>query len=362
MSWSTAPPGRGSVRVVLVVAVLVLTLVAVALSTAFLLRPSLTPAQWALARDVPTLDPQDPVADPQGLHLLLVPHPDDELSGWGSLLDRPDLRPVLVLLTRGEATQRCGEQAMANHLQVELGEVAPRPDPTSQGASSTACEEARLQAFRTALGEAARHTPVLAVDWSLARPATVAGQGAEVVEGRHATVVLLDLGDDALTASGVTEVLAGMLDAPPEGVPDLPVGRITAAAYYATRGEVADRPTCEVVVVCPAGERAYVYDRPDHLAVREAARALAERAAEGSWLATSPFDPAASVHRALPQELYDLAMGLGPGDAGSAPRMGTYQRVYGWLAFPDVWRRGDLPLARDQVMFPRVQSYEVVPP
>ena len=46
----------------------------------------------------------------------------------------------------------------------------------------------------------------------------------------------------------------------------------------------------------------------------------------------------------------------------TAQRLGIYQRAYGWLAFPDAWRRGDLPLAGDRVLFPRVQTYEVVEP
>lgn len=65
-----------------------------------------------------------------------------------------------------------------------------------------------------------------------------------------------------------------------------------------------------------------------HLATREAARALAPLAQDGSWLVTHPHDPA----------------------------------VDRWLAFPDAWRPGDLPLASNQVIFPRVQSSEVVAP
>lgn len=55
-------------------------------------------------------------------------------------------------------------------------------------------------------------------------------------------------------------------------------------------------------------------------------------------------------------------MALGSGGPDRAERIGSYQRIYGWLAFPDVWRPGDLPLDSEQVLFPRVQSFEVVRP
>lgn len=346
----------------MVVLALVLALATVATSTLFLLRPAVSTERWALERDVPTVQTDGHGSDPDGLHLILVPHPDDEISAWTSLQEADDLHPVIVLLTQGEATQRCSVEALGNHLQTELGELPPRPDPTAGGASSTACREARLNAFRDALHEAATHTPVVDVDWSDATTEQLGGTEGQVVRGDAATFVLLDLGDDTLTAPGVEQTVRDLLDDPDLPLPDLPLTRITSSAYYATTAEESVEAPCEVVSTCPGGERAYIYDRPDHRAVQDAARALAPLAQEGSWLVTNPYDPAATTHLALRDEVYEAFMGLGPGEPATATRIGSHQRHYGWLAFPDVWRPGDLPLDSRRVMFPRVQSYEVVAP
>lgn len=334
-------------------------LATVVASTSFLMRPAVTPQGFALARDVPTLSAGDPAVEPRGLHLLLVPHPDDELSAWTSLLEADDLMPVMVLLTQGEATQRCSAEVMDRHLQAGLGEVAPDPDPTTEGGGSPACREARLGSFRRAMTQAATHTPAVQLDWSTSRPVDFSGLEGHVVTGPSALLIALDLGDDTLTADAVAAAARELLRSPDTGLPDLPLVRITSSAYYATD---EDTTPCDSLAVCPPGEAAYVYDRPDHLAVRDAARALAPLAQDGSWLVTHSYDPRAGRHLALPQDLYDDFMGLGPGELRTAQRLGTYQQIYGWLAFPDVWRPGDLPLQDGQVMFPRVQSYEVVAP
>lgn len=340
---------------------MVAALVTVTASTSALLRPALTPQEFALARDVPTVSPSDPGDQPRGLHVFLVPHPDDELSAWTSLLEGADLYPVIVLLTQGEATQRCAAESMAKHLNAGLGEIPPEPDPSEEGAASPTCKEARLNSFRQAVSAAAEHTPLMTLDWSKARDAELAGQPVQFVPGPAATLLLLDLGDSTLTADGVEEATLGLLESPDAGLPDLPLIRITSAAYYATEASSAGAG-CDSLALCPPGEEAYVYDHPDHLAVREAARSLAPRAREGSWLVTHASDPAATRHLALSQDLYEEFMALGPGDPWSAQRVGSYQRIYGWLAFPDVWRPGDLPVRSTEVMFPRVQSYEVVTP
>lgn len=352
------PRSRPPVSVVLLT--LLVTLATVVTSTAFLMRPAVSPQAFALARDVPTVSPAPPATDPRGLHLVLVPHPDDELSAWTSLLDADDLMPLVVLLTQGEATQHCAADVMDRRLQTDLGEVPPEPDPTVGGGGSLACREARLGSFRAAMTEAAEHTPSVQLDWSAARPVEIDGLEALLVTGESATLIALDLGDDALTTDTVETAVRGVLSRPfALGLPDLPLVRITSSAYYATEQE----PTaCDSLALCPPGETPYVYDRPDHLAVREVARTLAPLTEEGSWLVTHSYDPAANRHLALPEEIYDQFMGLGSGDPRTAQRLGSHQRIYGWLAFPDPWRTGELPLQGEQVLFPRVQSYEVVTP
>lgn len=333
--------------------------VAVTVSTASLLRPAMSAQEWARDRDAPTVHPEPPVGDPSGVHLVLVPHPDDELSGWTSLVQATELRPVMVLMTHGEATARCDTDVLADQLEEELGELAPDPDP-SNGAG--ACAGARLSALRQALREAARHTPTVGLADGPTRSGLVAGHRVDVTVGANATLVIADLGDGALERSDVEELVRGIAEDPEILPPNLPVGRITASAYFAHEDVVPDRERCSASSLCPEGEHPYPYEHRDHEAVREAARSLAPLAEEGSWLVTHPYDPVASVHLALPADVYDSATALGEGPPARAERLGTYQRVYGWLAFPDVWRRGELPLHEEQVLFPRIQSYELVAP
>jgi len=260
---------------VVILLVLLLALLAVTASTALLMRPAVAVEELALARAVPEVSASDPASRQRGLHLMLLPHPDDELSAWTTLLDDPALHVVMVLLTQGEATQRCSADALDKHLQDQLGEAAPRPDPSVEGAASDACREARLNAFRENLTEAASHTPVMRVDWPGSTSGPLGGTPAQIARGEAATVIMLDLGDGLLSASSVEEVVHALLADPSTGLPDLPLARVTASAYYALETDGDSGAPCAVASTCPAGEHAYVYDRPDHLAVRDAARALA---------------------------------------------------------------------------------------
>lgn len=374
MSGPPTVPGRRP-PLLLVVLALVLACLTVGAGTAYLLRPPMTADELAVARAVPSVSPQAPVGreEATGLHVYLVPHPDDELSGWTSLVDAPGLYPVVVLLTAGEETQRCTPDGPSGHLQTELGEVPPEPYPAA-GGGSAACGQARLGSFRAALDAAAEHSPVVAglgaddgraVDLDL-------GAGTLTV-GAHASLVALDLGDGRLSAAAVRTAVLEVLALRGNHLPDLPISRVTASAYVAHGpderredaggdGRERDGGGCVVRALCPEDDGPYVYAHPDHLATHEAARALAPEAEEGAWLVTSTYDRAAEVHRALSREMYDAFVALGSGGPDRAERIGSYQRIYGWLAFPDVWRPGDLPLDSEQVLFPRVQSFEVVRP
>ena len=362
MPGPTSLHGRRPRLLVVASAVLAAALT-VGWSTSYLLREPVGVTEAAIARPVQTVTPQDPVPPERsdGLHLYLVPHPDDELSGWSSLIDTPDLHPVIVVLTEGEATSRCDGDRLGRYVQAELGEVVPDPVPSGQG--SPECRQARLGSFRSALQESERHAPALVglSDTASERIELPTGAGM-ITAGEHATVVTLDLGDSSLAAGDVVAAATELLEDRGRHLPDLPLARVTAAAYVGVEEPVASEPPCDLPAICPAGDRAFVYERPDHIATHEAGRALAPLAAQGSWLVTHPYDAAAAEHRALPQDLYDDFMALGPGEGRESERRGTYQRIYGWLAFPDVWRVGDLPLDSGQVLFPRIQSYEVVAP
>ncbi|MCE0485707.1 hypothetical protein [Ornithinimicrobium sediminis] len=344
-----------------VAAALAMALVVVTVTTSFLLRPAQTVQEFALSRVVPEVHSTQVVTEDraEGLHLYLVPHADDELSGWTSLAEGSDLYPVLVLLTQGEQTIRCTAEGLQRHLQAELGEEHPTPDPTT-GRDTPACRQARWNAFQESLREASEHTPSMDLTDAQEVTTTVGGDSATVVRGSGVTVIALDLGDTQLTPESVREAVDHVLALAGTELPDLPLTRITSSAYVGA--DATGSKDCAQPALCPDGEQGYGYAHDDHRATHEAARALAPRATEGAFLVTHPYDPAANEHRALPPKVYDAFMELGPGDADSARRLGSHQRIYGWLAFPDVWRVGELPLQSTEVFFSRVQSYEVFAP
>lgn len=344
-------------------AVLAMVLMAavVSASTAFLIRPAVSVQEMAIDRVVEQVSPRTGPASgpPTGLHLYLVPHPDDELGAWTSLAEAEAMWPVMVVLTRGEETSRCAGPDLSG-LQESLGEVAPVPAPVT-GRGSEECRKARVGSMRRVLVEAENGTPIVeGLGTGQLSGLIVAGEPVEIVTGMHATLVLLDLGDGALSVEAVRRVVEEIPTM--ASVPDLPVGRVTASAYYADAMEAPTPPACDRPVLCPSDGRPYDYRHRDHEVAREAARLLAGEADQGAWLLTSPYDPAANRFLALDPEVYHEFMGLDGRDPKQARRLGSYQRYYGWLAFPDAWRPGDLPLDADQVLFPRVQSFEVVAP
>lgn len=362
MSTEVGPPARRP-RTSVVLIVLLVAAGVVGWSTTTLLRDPVSVHELAIDRAVPPTKIGRPVPLPaaRALHVYLVPHPDDELSGWTSLTDAPGLYPVIVLLTEGEATARCTEKVFVRHAQPELGEIVPDPPPTA-GRATPACRGARMASFRSALEDAAALSPVMKGPWELPGRVVHLDSGvATVQQGAHATLVTMDLGDGSLDRVRVEAAVRDLLTGHGGALPDLPVGRLTVAAYYGVETGPADRP-CPWPALCPPGDSGYSYRNLDHLAVRDAGRALADVTQEGSWLVTHPYDPDASVVRSLPRDDYARLMALGPGSPARAERLGSYQRWYGWLAFPDVWRVGDLPLESDEVLFSRVQVYEVVAP
>jgi LmbE family N-acetylglucosaminyl deacetylase len=300
LRWGTMPtprparrsgPARWVVGLALVVAVGV-----VAATTGFLLRPAQTVQEVRLATVAPTVHSADvvPAQDARGLHLYLVPHPDDELSGWTSLADGSGSYPVMVLLTQGEQTERCTAAELSKQLRVDLGELTPDPDPTA-GRGTPACRQARWNSFLVSLGEASRHTPAVDLGEAEETMVTLTGGPARVLRAPGVTVVALDLGDGRLTPQSVRQAVEEVLDLSGTALPDLPLARLTASGYVGPSPDQEPPPQpCPDPVLCPPGERAYAYAHPDHRATAEAARALASRAQDGAFLVTHPYDPAAT--------------------------------------------------------------------
>lgn len=180
------------------------------------------------------------------------------------------------------------------------------------GGGTTACQEARLESFRASFDAAAEHSPVVEGLGGQPGQALDLDVGtANLSVGPYASLVAFDLGDGQVTPAGVGAAVAEVLALRGGELPDLPVGRVTASGYVAHESDgQREGGVCDVPVLCPVDDAPYVNAHPDHVATHEAARALvASEVAEGAWL---------------------------------------------------VWRAGDLPLQSEQVLFPRVQSFEVV--
>jgi hypothetical protein len=101
---------------------------------------------------------------------------------------------------------------------------------------------------------------------------------------------------------------------------------------------------------------------------------LAGHAQLGAWVTVPPGQsqqllaalgaPDGTTWRQLSLEpgVYDYFMELGPVTDGEPRRLGLQQRVYGWLAFPGPWWEvGDQPRADNDVLFPREQTFLVLP-
>ncbi len=284
-------------------------------------------------------------------------------------------------MTHGEGTAYCDPAAHARNSSPGLGEIPPHPTP--EGSRTPSCGAARLASWTTFLALAdvpdaiASAGPPELPARATAPPAQrvrLDGAGEALLwASPERTLVAVDGGDGRLRVetvrAAVRAVLASRPVARPGGgpvgapslVPDLPLGRVVAAAYVNSGTDALDG----------SGEPNpwAVYAHPDHVAVHEAlldrdlARELAPR--RGMLVATWPSDPAAGVTSEIPEEEYERLMGLGPladpADPRSARREGLVQRVYGWLGNPGGhWPPTELPVPDENgaaLVMARVQTF-----
>ncbi|HHU10420.1 MAG TPA: hypothetical protein GXZ60_10455 [Intrasporangiaceae bacterium] len=323
----------------------------------------------------------------RGIHLMVMPHPDDELQGWATLTNDPTVYTVFLTMTNGEATVRCAPDAAARALRTDLGERAIRTEGLES--NSPACRDIRLESWNAFLDEAATTAVSARLGAEVAEHAwTISGRPARAWIGDGGARIALDLGDGALTSTMVVSATKEVLQQRGEALPDLPLDFMTSAAYY----NDADGPSAT------GSPAAYPYAHPDHLAVTEAAFTLAPLARGGAWIVTHPFDPRATHVLRMDRERYDslMALGTGPDDVwqgwrrptaglllrpgdpppdtlptypyssvppregpglGGMHRVGAFQQVYGWLAFPNPWTPGEYSLARSDALFARSVFY-----
>ncbi|MDQ3384124.1 MAG: hypothetical protein M3519_10125 [Actinomycetota bacterium] len=317
-----------------------------------------------------------PGHQPTGMQVLVSPHPDDDLLAWAALEDDPATYTVLLTLTRGEHTRQCDRPAQ--RTQEDAGERAPEPVPT--GRDTDSCAAARINSWQTFLGQAAEQTPEIALGASERHTFTDprVGGRADVRAGTNSARIALSLPDGQLTEDAVVAGVEAVLEQRGDVLPDLPVRRLLSASYWNDSAERGSRTSesgdCVERSDCPGEQTAFEYENLDHRETTLAMPSLARHAQLGAWVTVPPGEnrdlltalgtPDGSTWRqlSLDPEVYDYFMELGPVTDGEPRRLGLQQRVYGWLAFPGQWwEAGDQPRADNDVLFPREQTFLVLP-
>ncbi|WP_432536276.1 hypothetical protein [Kineococcus arenarius] len=299
----------------------------------------------------PAATEPSPAATAGALDLVVAPHPDDELEAWSLLAEEPGAYTVFVTLTLGEATVNCAPAEAARSTQGAWGETVPAPPP--QGPGTDSCKQARTASWNAFLDAAAGTDPHLPVLGGVpADSLELAGHPARVWVTDGGARVAVDGGDGELTADGVAEAVEAVLDLRGEQLPDLPLRRVLGASYANDAPDAGANQAAEGTCTgqpCEGDARYAEYEHPDHWAVREALLTHGFGARDGTCVATWPSDPAATRTAAVPEATYEALTGLGgrldPDDPQSLARQGSFQRAYGWLAFPQTyWPQTELPV------------------
>lgn len=275
--------------------------------------------------------------DDRLLQYVLVPHPDDELSGWSLVQRSPELYMVFVLLTRGEATTF----ADGHGLQADLGERVPRPQPFA-GPGTATVKAQRLDAWHAFLNGAARLDPALDVPAPVRSPS----YDFDLFVGDRTARVVFDLGDGRLTADAVTFALQEVRDVRRRAFPVWREGGAVGSAYW-NRDHAGS----------------HLYTHADHRAVHEALWHTDQGLPGPQWGRTSRFDPDAGAAldgrtAAIDADLYSRFMRVRPLPADPrvnprSRRTGLFQHCYAWLQ-EDYWPAGE----HDDVgVFSRSQTF-----
>jgi hypothetical protein len=246
-----------------------------------------------------------------------IPHPDDEFQSWSLIENDSASYPVMITLTRGEATGYCA--AGYPGYQPALGELPPGNDPSYQGKT---CKQNRIGSTLAFFSVMCAIDPYIGPmpttkETLTAAPLAVGtpGQGCaassnqfEIWTGPNMTLVFFDLGDGNLTRCEVawaisqTRRLRGS-----RHLPALPEKHLVAAGF-----RNKNNPNC------------YVYDHADHLAVHQAIWDTNFGLPGGQYGRTCTTDTDQSLVKTVSQ--YHVLKMLGD------QRVGAFQKIYGWLS------------------------------
>ena len=251
------------------------------------------------------------------LSYYAVPHPDDEFQSWSLIENDAQTYPVIITMTRGEATGYCAKSGYKGY-QPSLGELPPGNDPTYR---SKSCKQNRIGstlAFYQAMAAVdptlgpmpTTQTMLLGGPLPPGTPGygcAVSSKTIEVWTGRNMALVFLDLGDGNLSSCEVQWAVSQVRRMRgTSALPNLAEHRLVAAGF-----RNKSNPNC------------YVYDHPDHRVVHQAIWNTNFMLPGGQYGRTCTTDPDHSLVRNV-QQIQALRMN---GDM----RVGAFQRIYGWL-------------------------------
>ena len=244
------------------------------------------------------------------INYVIGAHPDDEFLGWSLVEKRPDVYPVFVILTKGEATG-FGEGA---GYQPALAEAHPG------GAFPSERHSPELKAQRVASWN--RFLDLMApVDGALGIPSEVSygsrPDGAypfEVRVGHDSARVIFDSGDGSLDQQEVADMIWVLRrNVAPGRFPAIPEGDIIGISY----SNLSDGS-------------AQSYAHNDHSAVHDALWDVDFGMPGHQYARTTHSDPERDLVASVTRQGYQAAMGVDP---QTCRRTGAMQQAYGWLAF-----------------------------
>lgn len=273
------------------------------------------------------------------VQLVVSPHPDDEMQAINALDDDPRLFTVFVLSTRGENTSVCNTYGRAwSRIRPEF-----RPDPAPAGRGTGSCARARLDSWHLFLDLLAGISDIPLDTREEMRGVTVPGVHDARI-GRASARFVFDTPNGELGAADVRRHLDTVLRERGRSMPDLPLEKVVAAAYYNEDRNLGA-----------------VYPHDEHQVVQEVLRERSTGARNGHWIPVPPRARDIDVSRESTLQEYDRLMGF----TRRGKPVGAHQRAYRWLVFGGV--RGNWAPSRDAVhhrsrayIWPRRQHFEVV--
>ena len=257
----------------------------------------------------------------RALRYFVIPHPDDEVESWSLLEQGTDHYPVLMLLTRGEATRYCD----GSGFDPGTGERAPAPQPFGQ----STCPDERVDAWHFFLDEMAKsgRSHLGTVTWAgrfvgevgpgETTPARCDGNSCresrafDAWVGERSARIVFDLGDGDLTKEEVIWAVRTVQRTrrlfPIQNEDDV------VAAGYANKNPLFGLP----------------YMHGDHLAIHHAIFETDLGLPGPQWGRTSFGDPDAALTLDVSGYAYDAMFHV-----DGERRVGAHTVAYGWLASP----------------------------